>query len=236
MSDDRKLNQVDWQSHGDKKAFIVKVYRIFIYSLLYSALSSYAGVRLGITFSWWWIVLDIVVFLVCFLARNSLFLLYLWTTISGFTSAPILSRMINGGQLGIIWQAILATALLFAVLSIYVHFTKENFSHWKAILFALLTLLLLSIFPLAIFPNMTGEIVWSVVSIFLFSCYVLYDTSEIIHRYRHGDEIMAALDLHLDFVNLFWDFVRLFKSTSHDSEAATDSTVDTGTDVTDLMD
>ncbi len=224
---------MDGQTHVDKRAFIIKVYRIFIYSLLYSGLSSYAGIRLGIGFSWWWILLDIVVFIICLVFRNSLFLLYLWTTISGFTSAPILSSIIDKGQVDIIWQAILSTAVLFAILSGYVHFTKKDFSHWRAILFTLLTLLVLCIIPLVMLPDRTAEIIWSASGILLFSGYILYDTSEIIHRYGPGDEVAAALDLHLDFVNIFWDFIRLFKRTNH--ETVTD-TADTSGDVTDLLD
>lgn len=162
-----------------------------------------------------------------------MFLLYLWATISGFTSAPVLSGIIGKGQVDIIWKAILATTLLFIILSVYVHFTKKDYSHWRGILFAALVLAVLSIIPLVIFPNRTAEIIWSGVGILLFSAYILYDTSEIIHRYGPGDEVAAALDLHLDFVNIFWDFIRLFKRTNHDTVT---ETADTSGDVTDLLD
>jgi len=196
-------------------------------------MSSYAGVRLGIQFSWWWILIDIIVFITCLLFRNSMFLLYFWATVSGFTSAPILSKIIGAGQVDIIWKAILATVLVFIILSTYVHFTKRDFSHWRAILFILLTLLVLSIIPLTMYPDRTAETVWSLISIFLFSSYVLFDTSEIINRYGRGDEVMAALDLHLDFVNIFWDFIRLFRRTSSSgTEDLPESTVDSGIDVT----
>jgi modulator of FtsH protease len=217
----------------DKKSFIITVYRIFIYSLIFSAMTAYAGVRLGIQFSWWWVVLEIVVFLTCLLIRDSLFMLYFYATISGLTSAPILSKIVGLGQVDIIWKAILATIVLFTILSIYVHVSKRDFSHWRAILFALLTLLVLSIIPLTLFPDRTTEIVWSLISIFIFSSYVLYDTSEIINRHKPGEEVMAALDLHLDFVNLFWDFIRIFRRTnSPTTENLPDATVDTGLDIT----
>lgn len=82
-------------------------------------------------------------------------------------------------------------------------------------------------------PNRTAEIIWSGVGILLFSAYILYDTSEIVHRYGPGDEVSAALDLHLEFVNIFWDFIRLFKRTTHDTVT---ETADTSGDVTDLLD
>lgn len=226
--DDKSINTA-----VDKKSFIITVYRIFIYSLLFSAMSSYAGVRLGIQFSWWWILLDVIVFITCLLLQNSLFLLYFWATVSGFTSAPILSKIIGAGQVDIIWKAILATVLMFIILSAYVHFTKRDFSHWRAILFTLLTLLVLSIVPLTMYSDKTSEIVWSLISVFIFSSYILFDTSEIINRHGPGSEVMAVLDLHLDFVNILWDFIRLFKSTnSTDTDNLPDSTVDTGIDVT----
>jgi FtsH-binding integral membrane protein len=225
---------MDAQLLADKREFIVKVYRILIYSLLYSALFAFAGVRLGISFSWWWILLELIVFVICLLVRNSLFLLYLWTSISGFTSAPILSSIIDDGQVDIIWQAILSATFLFGILTAYVHVSKRDFSHWRAILFTSLTLLILSVIPLALFPNRMAEIIWSIVGILLFSGYIVYDTSQIIHRYSRGDEVAAAFDLYLDFVNIFWDFIRIFKRTS--PNPGTETTVDSPVNETDLLD
>jgi FtsH-binding integral membrane protein len=217
----------------DKRAFIIKVYRIFIYSLLYAVLSSYAGVRLDVSFSWWWVILEFLILIICLLFRNSLFLLYLFTTVSGFTSAPILRNIIGHGQGDIIWKALLATIFLFVILSVYVHYTRKDFSHWRAILFSLLILSIISIVPLVLLPDNRAEIIWSVFGILLFSGFILYDTSEIIHKYGPGDEVSAALSLYLDFVNIFWDFIRLFKRKNY--ETVTD-TADTSGDVTDLLD
>jgi FtsH-binding integral membrane protein len=191
-------------------------------------------------FSLWWIVLELVVFIICLIAEKSLFLLYLWTSVSGLTSAPILTDIIKEGKENIIWQAILATVMLFCILSIYVHYSKKDFSHWKLILFTVLVLCVLTIIPLILFPNNTAIIVWTVIGIFLFSGYVLLDTSNIINRYRPGDEVMAAVDLHLDFTNLFWDFLRLFRksnSGSHsDNEMLTETVLDSDADISDLID
>ena len=196
-------------------------------------MTSYAGVRLGIQFSWWWVGLEILVFITCLVIRDSLFMLYFYASISGLTSAPILSKIIGLGQVDIIWKAILATIVLFTILSAYVHLSKRDFSHWRAILFTLLTLLVLSIIPLTIFPDRTTHVVWSLISIFIFSSYVLYDTSDIINRHKPGEEVMAALDLHLDFVNLFWDLIRIFRRTSSSTtDNLPDDTVDTGVDIT----
>ncbi len=86
----------------DKRSFIIKVYQIFIYSLIFSAMASYAGVQIGIQFAWWWIVLDIAVFLICLLIRDNIFLLYCYATINGFTSSPILVKITGLGNADII--------------------------------------------------------------------------------------------------------------------------------------
>lgn len=218
---------LDGKVTTDNRPFIVKVYRIFIYSLLYATFSTYAAVRLGIQFSWAWVVLDMIGLTLCFVLPRSLFLLYSWVTISGFATAPVLTRLIGLGQADIIWQAILATVVLFIILSAYVHYSKKDFTYWRAIVFALLALLLLSSIPLALFPDRTSEIIWSFVSVLLFSSYILWETSEIINRYKPGDEVDAAFHLHLDFVGLIWDFISLLRRTKFGSGSPPDKTPDT---------
>lgn len=228
---------LDGKVTADNRPFIVKVYRIFIYSLLYATLSTYAAVRLGIQFSWLWVILDITCLALCFVLPRSLFLLYSWATISGFATAPVLTRLIGLGQADFIWQAILATVILFIILSAYVHFSKRDFTYWRAIIFSLLALLLLSSIPLALFPDITSEIIWSLVSVLLFSSYILWNTSEIINRYNPGDEVEAAFNLHLDFVGLIWDFISLLRRTKFaGSGSPPDNAPDTASDVPDMGD
>ena len=230
----------EWLSVTERNNFITKVYRIFIYSRLFAAMTAYFGVQMNLAFSWWWIILELVVFIICLIAEKNLFLLYLWTSVSGLTSAPILTDIINEGNENIIWQAILVTVILFCILSLYVHYSKKDFSHWKSILFTVLVLSVLAIIPLIMFQNNTAIIVWTVIGIFLFSGYILLDTSNIINRYRQGDEVMAAVDLHLDFTNLFWDLLRLFRRSnsgvSSDNETLADTVLDSDADISDLID
>lgn len=225
---------LDGKVTTDNRPFIVKVYRIFIYSLLVAALSAYAAVRLNIQFSWAWVMLDMAGLALCFVLPRNLFLLYGWATISGFATAPVLTRLIGLEQGDIIWQAILVTVVLFIILSAYVHVSKRDFEHWRAIIFALLALLLLSIVPLVLFPDRTAEIIWSLVSVLFFSGYVLLDTSEIINRYKPGDEVAAALDLHLDLAGLLWDLISLLIRTKPTSEgSSSDNAPDTGQNIPD---
>jgi Inhibitor of apoptosis-promoting Bax1 len=122
--------------------------------------------------------------------------------------------------------------LVHYTISFYTLYAKRLFT-LESYPFTLLTLSVLSIVPLVLFPDSRGEIIWCASGILLFRACILYDTSEIIHRYGPGDEVSAALDLYLDFVNIFWDFVRLFKRTNHEIVTGTDNST---SDVTDLLD
>lgn len=47
----------------------------------------------------------------------------------------------------------------------------------------------------------------SVISAIIFSGYILYDTSWIIHKYETSEVVSAAIDLYLDIVNLVLGFL-----------------------------
>ena len=49
----------------------------------------------------------------------------------------------------------------------------------------------------------------AVVSLLIFSGYVLYDTQQIIHRYPTNEYIAGALDLFLDAFNIFVALLRI---------------------------
>lgn len=222
----------------ERNSFIVRVYRIFIYSLLFSAICSFIGVLLDFPFSWWWIGAELAVLLICLIFKTSTSLLYLWSGMSGLTMAPLLSNVIDKGNGHVIWIAIFATAILFVGLSMYVHYTRKSFSHWKGILFIALILLVFGASLLLMFPRLINEVVWSSMGIIIFSAYVLFDTSRIIEEYGPGEEASAAMDLHLDFINLFLDILRILIRLSGKAadDTGEDATIDQDGDATDLAD
>ncbi|HEY0074704.1 MAG TPA: Bax inhibitor-1 family protein, partial [Abditibacteriaceae bacterium] len=54
------------------------------------------------------------------------------------------------------------------------------------------------------------------ISLFLFSGFVLYDTSQIIHRYDAKSYCAAALSLFLDFFNIFMAILRILAGSRSD--------------------
>jgi len=75
------------------------------------------------------------------------------------------------------------------------------------LLYALLLLIIVSI----VFMFMgTYSMVYkaiSVISLFIFSLYVVYDTNSILQRNYYGDFITASLDYYLDIINIFVNLI-----------------------------
>jgi len=112
---------------------------------------------------------------------------------------------------GVILQAAVTTLVLFTVLTAIVMFTRKDFSFLRTILmfggFAAFGLIVVAIlFQFALGP------VFIYAMIALACGYILYDTSNILHHYRIGQHVAAALALFASVALLFWYIVQLFLS------------------------
>ena len=146
-------------------------------------------------------------------ACKVIFLLY--SLVNGFTIAPAL--IVYGVQSA--FYAFAATALIFGGISVYGMVTKRDLTKLGPILFiGLIGLLIYSIFAM-IFRMPMSDLITSIVGIVLFIGFTAYDTQKIkkYYSFYSGDEatiqktaIIAALDLYLDFINLFLYILRLF--------------------------
>lgn len=112
-----------------------------------------------------------------------------------------------------------ATALYFGIMAAYGYFTKKDLSGWaKPLMFGLIAMLIVSVLGM-LFGMGGGSILMCCVGIILFACYTAYDTQKIKAAYfaYAGNEelakkasIYAALELYLDFINLFLYILRIF--------------------------
>ena len=104
-----------------------------------------------------------------------------------------------------------ATAALTVLLTAIVFLTRKDFSFLRTVLwfagFAALGLIVVSIvFNFALGPVFTYAMI-------AFACgYILYDTSNVLHHYRIGQHVAAALALFASVALLFWYILRLFLS------------------------
>ncbi|MBL0942470.1 MAG: Bax inhibitor-1/YccA family protein [Alphaproteobacteria bacterium] len=110
------------------------------------------------------------------------------------------------------------TAGTFAGMSLYGYTTRRDLSEFGSFLFmGLIGLVLASI--VNIFLKSTGlEFALSAIGVLIFTGLTAYDTQMIRERYFEGDDagvmtkkaILGALNLYLDFINLFMMLLRLF--------------------------
>jgi FtsH-binding integral membrane protein len=112
---------------------------------------------------------------------------------------------------GVIMSAAVATLSLFGLLTVVVFITRKDFSFLRSVLifggFAALGLIVAAVlFQFALGP------VFTYAMIALACGYILYDTSNILHRYRIGQHVGAALALFASVMLLFWYILRLFMS------------------------
>jgi hypothetical protein len=101
------------------------------------------------------------------------------------------------------------TLVLFGVLTAVVFATRADFSFLRSVLifggFAALALIVVAIlFGFALGP------IFTVAMIALACGYILYDTSNVLHHYRIGQHVAAALALFAAVALLFWYILRLF--------------------------
>jgi FtsH-binding integral membrane protein len=129
--------------------------------------------------------------------------LFGFTAFTGFWITPLLA-MYELAMPGILMQAAVLTLLTFGALTTYVFVTKKDFSFLGGMLFVgLITLIggmLLNMFWLKS-SMISYWMSWGI--LLVFSGYVLFDTSRIIHRYDEKGYCSAAIALFLDFFNMF---------------------------------
>ena len=131
--------------------------------------------------------------------------LYAFTFISGITLFPIVtSYLITIGAKPVL-MSLAATVAIFGGLSLYASTTKRDFSFLGGFLTAaLLALIVIGIFNLFSPLSSTATLVYSFIGILVFSGYVIFDVNRM-KQYGVSDEAvpLMALNLYLDFVNLF---------------------------------
>jgi len=136
--------------------------------------------------------------------------IFAFTGFTGYTLGPVLNAYMteftNGSQL--IFTSLAATGLIFVALSGYVLTTKKDFSFMGGFLFvAILGAFLVSIIGL-LFQLPMVQIVVSAAFVVIFSGYILFDTSRILHN-GETNYIMATISLYLDILNLFLSLLRV---------------------------
>lgn len=113
-----------------------------------------------------------------------------------------------------IFTAFLGATVLFGTMSLFGYFTKQSLDSWgKYLLIGLIAVIICSIINLFIGSTVMQTII-SAVAIVLFMALTAYDTQNIreqvsISEQDHTPEILGALSLYMNFINIFTSLLQL---------------------------
>ena len=137
-------------------------------------------------------------------------LLYAFAVLMGVSFATIFVVY----NLGSIVSAFMGAAILFGTLSFYGYFTKKDLSSWGGfLLVGLIAVVLASIVNIFIGSSALAMTV-SAIAILVFLGLTAYDTQRIRELVTYENdgkmEVMGALSLYLNFINIFLSLLQLF--------------------------
>ncbi len=116
--------------------------------------------------------------------------------------------------MGSITSAFMSAAVLFGVMSFYGYFTKRSLESLGQFLFiGLIAIIIASIINIFIGSSVM-QMVISAIAVIIFLGLTAYDTQQIREMVTYESnpsvEVMGALTLYLDFINLFINLLQLF--------------------------
>jgi modulator of FtsH protease len=135
---------------------------------------------------------------------------FAFTGFMGLTAGPTINMYLsffgNGAEL--VMTAAGGTGVIFLGLSGYVLTTRKDFSFMGGFLFVGLLVLIVASLANIFFAVPAVQLALSAMSILLFSGYILYDTSKIIHG-GETNYVMATVQLFLDIYIIFMNLLHL---------------------------
>ena len=140
--------------------------------------------------------------------------LFGFTFIAGLALTPILTVALglrNGGQL--IGLAGGMTAAIFFALAGIATVTKKDFSFMGKFLFVGVILLIVASLANLFFQVPAASVAISAIAVMIFSAYILYDVSRIVHG-GETNYIMATMSLFLNIYNIFLSLLNILMAFS----------------------
>jgi len=192
----------------DRLVFIKKVYSLLAMSMGTAAVGAYLGsgpllLLVAPNMMLFFILQIALIFFASFAARKpglNMVALFSFTTVSGLTLGPLLYQV--GPSIAA--EAFALTAITFAGLSMYVVYSKKDFSFMSGFLMTgLIVLVVGGLLNMFFIQSGMMHFVMSGASVLLFSGFILYDTSNILRYYGTDEHVSATLALYLDVLNLF---------------------------------
>ncbi|PQD95012.1 hypothetical protein CYL18_11815 [Pradoshia eiseniae] len=191
-----------------------KILRAFTLSLAISLLGFITGNFVPPALFLPLMILELIMLIAAFFVRRRKMLsysfLYTFTFISGITLYPVVTSYLMTIGAKPVLMSLTATVIIFGGLSLYASTTKRDFSFLGGFLTAaLLALIVIAIFNIFSPLSSTATLIYSFIGILVFSGYVIFDVNRIKQHGLSDEEVpLMALNLYLDFVNLFLYILR----------------------------
>ena len=195
-------------STTDRLTFIKKVYSLLALSMGTAAVGAYLGsgpllLLVAPNMMLFFILQFALIIFASFASRRpglNMVALFSFTTVSGLTLGPLLYQV--GPSIAA--EAFALTAITFAGLSLYVVYSKKDFSFMSGFLMTgLIVVIVGGLLNMFFIQSGMMHFVMSGASVLLFSGFILYDTSNILRYYGTDEYVSATLALYLDILNLF---------------------------------
>lgn len=210
------------------RAYLNKVYLWMAFTMVITAATAIYATQSAEILTWvasniWLLCIGCLVIIVtmCLAARKLTVgalgtLLCVFAGVEGLLFGPILC-VYTQESLGLTFAC---TAGMFGAMSLFGAMTKINMGSWGRGLTMALIGLLIALIANAIWGNGMIDLVLSGMGVVLFSILTAYDTQKLLQEGLYGTEeerskgaILGALDLYLDFINLFLFLLRFLGRT-----------------------
>lgn len=159
------------------------------------------------------IILQVVLLIIMIFVRKTKIgysLMFTYMFISGMTIYAVLTAYVEKLGATTVIKVFILAFVVFCVIAIYGSLTKFHFGFLGNILFyALLALVLVSVVGIFVPFSNSIEQLTALAGILIFSAFTLYDFNKIAKDGLREDEIPnTVLSVYLDFINLFFYFLR----------------------------
>ena len=195
---------------SQRVSFLKKTYQLLALSMIVAALGAYLTMPFAQTVvKFKWLIFGaelLVLFFGLSLSRGkpglNLFMLFLFTFLTGVSLVPLLNFLIVADKVYVIGNAFLATSVLFGALSLFAVNSKTDFSSWgKPLFITLIVVFVASIINIFLGSGIFGMII-SAAILLLFALFTIYDTQNIVNG-AYDSPVDAAVSLYIDFLNMF---------------------------------
>jgi modulator of FtsH protease len=218
IKNDVYINSSEKEKKYSLSEFIKLTYQLFAATMLSGAAGSYIGINIAsaISNNYWLISIPWILFGIFGLNKIkriyplNYIVLFIFTFIGGLLLGPLLNVFLVTKGSGLIANAFITSAIIFGLLSIYSMNTKKDFSEiGKPLAIALFIILVSIIVNIFFLKNSFFYAFLEGMIVLVMSGFIIFDTQNIINR-RYETPIDGAIELYLNFFNLFSSILQLF--------------------------